>query len=173
MIREACTLCGIVPHFYQGLDSQKQRRACGLVACQKLGFLRDLLEFRTRKIWQLGHDFIETHLQILAHLGRVTTLNVTLNSATAAPKASHCAVGSHLNRDHSTSSRLHRPARSKTNGSLVRLLVPPLPPPLKLRRMPFLPSPAAMATCGGTVSSVSIFPAIIQRPKAGNQRPGS
>ena len=35
-------------------------------AGQKLGFLRDLLEFRTRKIWQLGHDFIETQLQICA-----------------------------------------------------------------------------------------------------------
>jgi hypothetical protein len=33
-------------------------------AGQKLGFLRDLLEFRTRKIWQLGHDFIETQLEI-------------------------------------------------------------------------------------------------------------
>jgi hypothetical protein len=82
-------------------------------AGQKLGFLRDLLEFRTRKFSQLGHDFIETHLQIFAHLGRVTTLNITLNSAMAAPKASHCAVGSHLIRDHSTSSRLRRPTRSK------------------------------------------------------------
>jgi len=37
-------------------------------AGQKLGFLRDLLEFRTRKFWQLGDNFIETHLWILAYL---------------------------------------------------------------------------------------------------------
>jgi hypothetical protein len=30
-------------------------------ADQKLGFLSDLLEFRTRKFWQLGHNFDETH----------------------------------------------------------------------------------------------------------------
>jgi hypothetical protein len=28
-------------------------------AGEKLGFLRDLLEFRTRKFRQLGHDFVE------------------------------------------------------------------------------------------------------------------
>jgi hypothetical protein len=37
-----------------------------------------------------------------------------------------------------------------------------------MRRMAFPPSPAAMAKCGGTVTSVSIFTAIIQRPKASN-----
>ena len=57
---------------------------------KKLGFLRHLLQFRTRKFWQLGRDFVETHLSILAHLDRVTPLNLTLNSAAAAPKASHC-----------------------------------------------------------------------------------
>ena len=48
-------------------------------AGQKLGFLRDLLEFRTRKFWQLGNDFIEAHLSILAYLDRVATLNITLH----------------------------------------------------------------------------------------------
>ena len=36
---------------------------------------------------------------------RVTTLNITLNSATAVPKSSHCAGASHSNRDQSTLSR--------------------------------------------------------------------
>jgi hypothetical protein len=48
-------------------------------AGQKFGFLRDLLEFRTRKFWQLGNDFIEAHLSILAYLDRVATLNITLH----------------------------------------------------------------------------------------------
>jgi hypothetical protein len=56
-------------------------------AGQKLGILRDLLEFRTRKFWQLRHDFVETHLQILAYLGRVTTQNITLDSATGGHEA--------------------------------------------------------------------------------------
>jgi hypothetical protein len=38
--------------------------------------------------------------------------------------------------------------------------------------MAFPPNPPARATCGGTVSCISIFTAIIQRPKASNQRPG-
>jgi hypothetical protein len=42
----------------------------------------------------------------------------------------------------STSSRLHRPARSKTNGSLVRLLVPTLPfPTLKAEKDAFSAKP--------------------------------
>ena len=45
---------------------------------QKLGFLRDLLKFRTRKFRQLGPHFVEAHFSILAHLDRVTTLNFTL-----------------------------------------------------------------------------------------------
>jgi len=36
-------------------------------AGQKLGFLRDLLEFRTRKFRQLGNDFVEAHPSILPH----------------------------------------------------------------------------------------------------------
>jgi hypothetical protein len=54
-------------------------------AGQKFGFLRDLLEFRTRKFWQLGNDFIEAHLSILAYLDRVATPNITLISPTRSP----------------------------------------------------------------------------------------
>jgi hypothetical protein len=78
---------------------------------KKLGFLRDLLQFRTRKFWQLGRDFVETHLSILAHLDRVTPLNLTLNSAAAAPKASHCTC-----RDPSLSTPPHRDSHHSRDG---------------------------------------------------------
>jgi hypothetical protein len=58
-------------------------------AGQKLGFLRDLPEFRTRKFWQLGNDFIEAHLSILAYLDRVATLNITRT------KGEHCIEGAY------------------------------------------------------------------------------
>jgi len=38
----------------------RKRNRSLIQAGQKLSFLRDLLKFRTRKFWQLGHDFIET-----------------------------------------------------------------------------------------------------------------
>src|ERR1700740_902379 len=49
---------------------------------QKLGFLRDLLEFRAGKFRELCHDFIETHPWILAYLDGATTLNLAESSGT-------------------------------------------------------------------------------------------
>jgi hypothetical protein len=46
-------------------------------------------------------------------------LNITLNSAMAAPTARHCAVGSYLNRDHSTSSQSSVDQRGSKNEMKV------------------------------------------------------
>ena len=101
---------------------------------------------------------------MLAHLGRVTTLNITFDSATAATKPSHCAGGSHSNRDHSTSSRLHRPTRPKTkwkSGSIVGPLPSPSPP-LKLAFR------IGSETPGELISKVA--PPVFGRPQATGPR---
>jgi hypothetical protein len=97
---------------------------------EKLGFLRDLLEFRTRKFWQLGHDFIETHLQMLAHLGGVTTLNITSNQrrrrrirVTALERAIQIVITPH-HRD----SILQRDPKRSSNVDPLPSPSPPLKP---------------------------------------------
>jgi hypothetical protein len=66
-----------------------------LQAGQKLGFLRDLLEFRASKFWELCHDFVEAHPWILAHLDRVTTLNLP-NGPTKRQSEAFCSLSANF-----------------------------------------------------------------------------
>jgi hypothetical protein len=58
-------------------------------------------------------------------------------------------------------------------GGRTLSIVLSLPDSPFMKRIGSSAEPAAMATRGGTFSSVSIFIAIIQRPKSSNQRPGN
>ena len=86
-------------------------------ARQKLGFLRDLLEFLTRKFWQLGHDFVKTRLQILRKILRRIQRRRQQGRVTALEGAIQIVITPH----HRDSIVQRAPKRNGIPGSILAL----------------------------------------------------